>query len=91
MPMLNPVIDDVKDTLEDEEVFPAPHAKFKCPNCGEIPQEDVIFLCNRCEREDVIYTDGLYLCPSCLEPGDNFECMKCGSKKVEMSLEKPEA
>lgn len=61
-----------------------PQVKFKCPNCGEIAQDDVIFLCNVCSQEDLIFKDGIYMCPSCLQPGDNFECMLCGSKEVKM-------
>jgi predicted RNA-binding Zn-ribbon protein involved in translation (DUF1610 family) len=58
--------------------------KFICPNCGEIAQENVIFLCNQCKQEDLIYDDGVYMCPSCLAPGENFQCMKCDSKEVKM-------
>lgn len=58
--------------------------EFKCPECGVIDQEDVIFLCNNCKQEDLIYKDNIYMCPSCLIPGDNFECMLCGSKHVKM-------
>lgn len=58
--------------------------KFKCPKCGEISQDDVIFLCNVCRQEDLILKDGIYMCPSCLNPGDNFQCMLCDSKEVKM-------
>lgn len=58
--------------------------KFVCPNCGEISQDDVAFLCNHCKQEEVIEQDGLYLCPACLMPGENFECMICESKEVKM-------
>jgi predicted RNA-binding Zn-ribbon protein involved in translation (DUF1610 family) len=57
---------------------------FNCPSCGVIEQDDVIFLCNNCKQEDLIYQDHIYMCPSCLVPGDNFECMLCGSKSVTM-------
>ena len=56
--------------------------KFKCPNCGIIPQEDVVFLCNHCKQDELVYKDGVYMCPQCFVPGDNFECMKCESNKV---------
>jgi predicted RNA-binding Zn-ribbon protein involved in translation (DUF1610 family) len=62
--------------------------KFVCPVDGEIPQDDVIFLCNVCKQEDMVYKNGTYMCPGCFKPGDNFECYKCGSKKVEMKEEK---
>jgi predicted RNA-binding Zn-ribbon protein involved in translation (DUF1610 family) len=58
--------------------------KFICPEDGEISQDDVIFLCNVCKQEDMVYKNGAYMCPGCFEPGDNFECYHCGSKKVEM-------
>lgn len=57
---------------------------FKCPNCGEIDRDDVIFLCNKCDREELVFKDGVYMCPSCLEPGENFECYNCESTEVVM-------
>jgi hypothetical protein len=60
------------------------HIKFKCPNCGVIPQDDVVFLCNTCEQEDMIFNGEMYVCPQCLMPGENFQCMICDSKEVEM-------
>jgi hypothetical protein len=58
--------------------------KFICPKDGEISQDDVIFLCNVCKQSDLIHKDGVYMCPSCLNPGDNFQCMLCDSKEVKM-------
>lgn len=60
---------------------------FDCPKCGKIPQDQVLFLCNHCEKEELILKDGLYICPACLLPGENFECMNCGSKEVKISSE----
>lgn len=61
-----------------------PLVNFICPNCGEISQDDVIFLCNHCERDQLIFKDGIYMCPACLTPGENFQCMLCDSKEVKM-------
>jgi len=58
--------------------------KFVCPNHKEINREDVVFLCNMCDEKDLIFQDGIYMCPSCLKPGKNFQCMLCESKDVEM-------
>lgn len=58
--------------------------KFKCPNCGTISQDDVVFLCNHCAKDELIFDNGIYMCPQCLRPGENFECMKCESKEVTM-------
>ena len=58
--------------------------KFVCPNCGEINKDDVAFICNTCKGDELISKDGIYMCPTCLEPGENFECMSCESTKVEM-------
>lgn len=71
-----------------EETFQGENknVKFKCPNCGEIAQDDVIFLCNTCDQTEMLYKDGVYMCPSCLKKGENFECMKCGSKEVVMEI-----
>ncbi len=75
--------------MEDlEEIKDSPTLVFKCPNCGTISQDDVIFLCNTCKQEEVIYKDGIYICPSCLAPGENFQCMLCDSKKVKMAHKK---
>jgi len=71
-----------------EETEETEHIKFDCPNCGSISQDDVIFLCNTCKQEDLIYQDGVYMCPACLIPGDNFECFKCGSKKVKLEVKR---
>lgn len=60
------------------------NVKFICPNCKEITRDDVIFLCNTCKQEELIFKEGIYMCPSCLMPGENFECLKCGSKEVVM-------
>ena len=59
---------------------------FQCPNCGEISREDVLFLCNKCEQDDLILMDGIYMCPSCLEPGENFQCYNCESTEVTMKM-----
>lgn len=61
--------------------------KFICPVCGEIKRDDVIFLCNTCDTTELIYKDGIYMCPSCLKPGENFQCMNCDSKEVKMIKE----
>lgn len=61
-------------------------AEFTCPNCGKISRDDVVFLCNTCSQADMIYQNGMYMCPTCLTPGDNFECMICESKEVKMEL-----
>ncbi len=60
------------------------HLKFTCPNCGNISRDDVLFLCNTCDSSDLLEKDGVYMCPSCLVPGENFECNLCGSDEVTM-------
>ncbi len=62
--------------------------KFNCPNDGDIKRDDVLFLCNTCKQEKLIFMDGIYICPSCLKPGQNFECSICESKEVEMRIKK---
>lgn len=59
--------------------------KFVCPHCGTISQDDVIFLCNVCKQSDLIQKEGIYMCPACLVPGENFQCMLCDSKDVTMA------
>lgn len=63
------------------------HAVFSCPSCGVLEREEVVFLCNTCAQSEVIYKDDIYMCPACLNPGENFQCMKCDSKEVTMTLE----
>lgn len=81
-----------EDTLQepiDSTVKESETAKFKCQECGRISQDDVIFLCNTCDRTELVFKEGLYICPSCLKPGENFECMLCGSKEVALEFKKP--
>ena len=59
---------------------------FTCPNDGNISRDDVLFLCNTCKQEELILKEGVYMCPSCLKPGENFECSICESKEVEMKI-----
>ena len=73
-----------KEAVSDILIPDSETLEFVCPNCGKISQNDVIFLCNTCENSDLIFKDGIYMCPQCLYPGDNFECMICGNKKVRM-------
>ena len=68
--------------MEENNVQPL---TFECPKCGTIPQDQVIFLCNHCSQEELIMKDNVYICPACLKPGENFECINCGSKEVKMS------
>ncbi len=74
------------DMQSEVEIPDSPAAKFMCPNDGEISQNDVVFLCNNCKQSDLIYKDGIYMCPACLKPGENFQCMVCDSKEVKMKL-----
>jgi hypothetical protein len=69
-----------------EEIYADADAVFTCPACGVINRDDVVFLCNTCDQSELIYKNGMYMCPSCLGPGNNFECMLCGSKEVGMTL-----
>lgn len=82
--LLNEELDDT-NVLEDlNESEYQNNSKFSCPNCGDLSQDDVLFLCNTCSSSDLIHKDGIYICPSCLLPGENFECVLCGSKEVKM-------
>jgi len=62
---------------------------FTCPVHGKIPREEVAFLCNKCGPQEMVYKGGMYLCPQCLQPGDNFQCLLCGSTKVEIKMRAP--
>jgi predicted RNA-binding Zn-ribbon protein involved in translation (DUF1610 family) len=70
----------MEDLFKEEES----KIKFNCPNCGFVSRDDIIFLCNRCDQTEMVFKEGIYMCPSCLKKGENFECMKCGSKEVVM-------
>lgn len=78
-------LDPLEDELE-EEVLGSKTAEFKCPNCGIISQDDVIFTCNVCESNELIFKEGVYMCPQCLNPGENFTCQLCESKKVTLTF-----
>jgi len=76
-----------KETSEEEEVLGSQSAVFTCPDCEVITQDDVIFTCNVCESDKLIYKEGVYMCPQCLAPGENFQCMKCGNKNVKLTFD----
>jgi len=85
---------DLNDELDEneEEFVESKKVKFSCPGCEKkIPRDDVVFLCNVCKQDELIEMDGIYMCPSCLTPGENFECMICGSKEVKMAIKNEEA
>ena len=86
-------MEDIKENLDEldgsEEVSEdssSSKVEFTCPTCGGVARDDVLFLCNTCEKGDLVEMEGIYMCPSCLKPGDNFECLSCGSTKVEMKV-----
>jgi len=76
-------IEETSEKVSEDSEEPS-NIKFVCPSCGEIERDDVVFLCNTCDRSELIFMEGIYMCPSCLKPGKNFQCMKCDSKTVEM-------
>ena len=71
---------------DEEEILGSKTALFTCPNCGVVTQDDVIFTCNKCDGSELIFREGVYMCPECLLPGENFECTKCGSTKVTLTF-----
>ncbi len=77
-------IDDIYNEEDEtaEEFHQNSNLKFICPKCGEVTQDEVMFLCNTCDNTEMIYQNGTYMCPSCLVPGENFQCLKCDSKEV---------
>ncbi len=79
---------DDKPAIATPEVNTSEKFKFICPTDGEISQDDVVFLCNHCKQDELVYQDGIYMCPSCLNPGENFQCMLCDSKEVKMKHSK---
>lgn len=88
---INEILDeDLEEDVNDAYIMDSSNSniKFKCPNCGEISRDDVLFLCNTCDASELIQKDGVYMCPSCLKPGENFECALCGSDAVEMKIKK---
>ena len=79
--------DNNEDTTHESHEHEIPsNAIFTCPNCGKVERDNVMFLCNTCEQADMIYKEGMYMCPACLAPGENFECLNCESKEVKMTL-----
>ena len=71
---------------EKKEENKEENVAFSCPSCGGVHRDDVLFLCNKCDQEELVFKDGIYMCPSCLEPGENFECLICESKEVTMDV-----
>jgi len=58
--------------------------KFLCPNCGEVSQDDVAFLCNKCDSSEVKEVDGVFMCPQCFIETRPFQCKICESKEVKL-------
>lgn len=77
---------DDSENINQEEVGKS--LVFKCPNDGKIHVDDVLFLCNTCSQRDLVLVDGVYMCPTCLKPGKNFECSICGSTDIEFEVKK---
>lgn len=77
-------IDDLQNEFEEinDEIR---DLHFNCPNCGDINQDNVVFLCNTCDSKEMLYKDGVYVCPQCLNKGNNFMCMTCDSKEVRLT------
>ncbi len=78
----------VNESEDKEEILGSKTAVFNCPNCGKLTQDEVIFNCNICGQAELIFKEGVYMCPQCLVPGENFECMECGNKKVTLNFKK---
>lgn len=57
---------------------------FNCPNCGEIDEVDVAFVCNTCNSTEAKHIDGMYICKQCEITAHPLECRICGSKDVTM-------
>jgi predicted RNA-binding Zn-ribbon protein involved in translation (DUF1610 family) len=73
-------------TNPDLNKLSSANMKFICPHCGEISRDDVVFLCNTCKQEELVVKDEVYICPTCLVPGENFQCMICDSKEVKLKV-----
>lgn len=77
--------DKFEDFEHEEEVIEnTKELEFICPNCGEKHQEEIVFLCNKCDSKKMLKKDGVYICPQCLTKGQNFMCMTCDSKEVKL-------
>lgn len=81
-----PDTDPINHDHEAEEYVDPANTEFVCPNCGKVGRDEVMFLCNTCQQADMVYKDGIYICPACLAPGENFECLNCESKEVKMKV-----
>ena len=58
---------------------------FSCPHCGEISQDDVIFLCNTCDHSQMIEKHGNFFCPQCFsEIKEKFMCRLCDNRMVKI-------
>lgn len=82
------MLDEFIKMFTDEEGYeqeePTRDLEFHCKNCGDIHQDNVVFLCNTCDSKEMIKKDGVYICPQCFTKGQNFMCMDCGSKEVRL-------
>ncbi|OGC57471.1 hypothetical protein A3H26_01240 [candidate division WWE3 bacterium RIFCSPLOWO2_12_FULL_36_10] len=76
----------MEDVTPQIQIPDSENADFICPKDGKISQNDVVFLCNKCKQADLVLKGGIYMCPTCFFPGENFECMLCGSKEVRIKF-----
>ena len=80
------ILDKIEKKDKTEKVLGSSTAMFMCPNCGTIEQNDVIFVCNVCSHDEIMLKEGIYICPQCLTPGENFVCSKCENKNVTITF-----
>lgn len=59
-----------------------PQVHFFCQRDGLLHQEMVSLICNKCQKSELVYRDGMYLCPKCLTNQESFQCRRCDSKEV---------
>jgi rubrerythrin len=78
--------ENTEEEAEKVDALESDNMVFTCPNDGVIDQDDVVFLCNKCGRDELIVKNGVFMCPACLKPGENFQCMLCDSKAVTMEV-----
>jgi len=82
-------IDEIlnEENERDSETHSINNVSFRCPKCGNLESEQVLFICNKCDAKEMVHIGDVNMCPRCFEKGKNFMCLNCDSLEVHLDPE----
>jgi len=84
---IDQILDEDKELEKDFENNSVHDVSFKCPQCGKVETEQVLFICNKCDAKEMVHIGDVNMCPKCFEKGKNFMCLNCDSLDVHLDPE----